>query len=387
MKKIFSFALCALALVAATSCKKDEPKPQPTPGEDVTITVNPKTLSMSVEDQERLSATVKPEGTTLELKWTSSNTDVATVTGGGLVTAVAEGEALIIVSAEGAKADTCVVSVSNTAVLDAYDYADFGLFGQEIDYVDGTDTVLTLSDGDYKCKIGYISIYGWDGNLSYVRGTGFTGAGFLTYAYVPMYWITEGTYAGYYIGGGGFAVADCGGEIIPYVAEAGTIDVEKYGQFIDSYLTEEQKENPDGNNIRWDLYSEAAVGAQVWYVDYTDPDDPYFSVDYGSIYANVERLAVIDTSDVEPFTYEADLQWLDFLSNNRFRGLAIEYDADSIASCVQPYDMKYIPRHYGSETAAGAPKFCKGNMAKRYNEMPELPKTGRILTKDKFYRK
>ena len=172
-----------------------------------------------------------------------------------------------------------------------------------------------------------------------------------------------------------------------YVAEAGTIDVEKYGQFIDSYLTEVQKENPDGNNIRWDLYSEAAVGAQVWYVDYTDPDDPYFSVDYGSIYANVERLAVIDTSDVEPFTYEADLQWLDFLSNNRFRGLAIEYDADSIASCVQPYDMKYIPRHYGSETAAGAPKFCKGNMAKRYNEMPELPKTGRILPKDKFYRK
>lgn len=386
MKKIFNFALCALALVAITSCKKDEPKPVE-PTEDVTITVSPKSLSLSVDDQERLKAVVSPEGTTVDLKWKSSDEDVATVTSAGLVTAIGEGTAYIIVYADNVKGDTCEVTVSNMAILDAYDYVDYGLFGSEIDYVEGSDTILTLSDGDYKCKIGYINVYGWDGNLSYVSGSGFTGAGFLTTAYVPFYWITEGDYAGYYVNGGGFAITDCGGKIIPYVGEAGKIDIEKYGQFADAYLAEVQKENPDGNNIPWNLFEEGVTGSQVWLVDYTDPENPYFSVDYGSIYALVEELSVVDTSRTEPMSYEADIQWIDFMSETRFRGLAIEYDADSIVSCVKPYDLKYIARHYGSDISAGAPKFRKGDMSKRYNEMPELPKTGRILPKDKLYRK
>lgn len=128
MKKFFYVALVAIAAVAFTSCKPGEDKPGggDDPQAEVTISVQPKSLSMKVEDSELLRTTVSPEGTQLTLRWKSTNEAVATVTSAGRVFAVAEGEAKIIVDAEGVKPDTCEVTVASAQ--DAFEWVGYTLW-------------------------------------------------------------------------------------------------------------------------------------------------------------------------------------------------------------------------------------------------------------------
>ena len=73
------------------------------------ITLNKTELTLAVNGTEQLEATVTPEGQ--EIIWTSSDTDVATVSEDGLVTAVKAGTATITAKLNDGKKATCTVTV------------------------------------------------------------------------------------------------------------------------------------------------------------------------------------------------------------------------------------------------------------------------------------
>lgn len=78
------------------------------------VTLNKSTLALEPTDTETLVATVAPENATVQtVTWSSSDTDVATVSDAGLVTAVADGTATITVTTtDGSFTDTCEVTVT-----------------------------------------------------------------------------------------------------------------------------------------------------------------------------------------------------------------------------------------------------------------------------------
>lgn len=114
----------------------------------VSITLSESELTMSVGETKVLSAIVSPENATNPtLKWESTNTDVAKVEN-GIVVAVADGEADIIVSAEnytGIEA-ICHVSVRTLVTEIILDYTELNL--EEGDSVQLTATILPNDASD-----------------------------------------------------------------------------------------------------------------------------------------------------------------------------------------------------------------------------------------------
>lgn len=78
------------------------------------VSLSPKELSLEVNQEATLIATVSPsDATNREVTWTSNNTDVATVDQDGKVIAIGEGETTIVVeTADGGFKDTCSVTVT-----------------------------------------------------------------------------------------------------------------------------------------------------------------------------------------------------------------------------------------------------------------------------------
>ena len=74
------------------------------------ITLDKETASLNVAETVQLVATLAPASSDSDVTWESSNPAVATVTGEGLVTGVADGTANIVAKADGVTA-TCVVTV------------------------------------------------------------------------------------------------------------------------------------------------------------------------------------------------------------------------------------------------------------------------------------
>lgn len=93
--KIFAAALAALTFIALTACGTDEP---------TNLELSETSISLKAGETHQLTANVKVES------WTTSNAAVATVAD-GLVTAVAEGNAIISATANGVT-KTCVVLVA-----------------------------------------------------------------------------------------------------------------------------------------------------------------------------------------------------------------------------------------------------------------------------------
>ena len=96
------------------------------------VKLNKTETTLSVGDTETLAATVAPDNATdKSVTWSSSNTAVATVSDGGLVTAVAAGTANITVTATNGtndtaddKISTCVVTVNKIAGTISYAQAN-----------------------------------------------------------------------------------------------------------------------------------------------------------------------------------------------------------------------------------------------------------------------
>ncbi|MDF9828808.1 Ig-like domain-containing protein [Parabacteroides sp. PF5-6] len=82
------------------------------------VKLNKATLSLALGASETLTVTVAPENATnKKVAWKSTQTDIATVDGEGKVSAVKVGTASIVVTTEeGAKADTCTLTVVAKAV-------------------------------------------------------------------------------------------------------------------------------------------------------------------------------------------------------------------------------------------------------------------------------
>lgn len=374
MKKYFVMAFAFVAAIAMTSCKGGND-----PAKDgAKISFTQKAYELGVGDTQRLSTTITPAGTELQLKFASSDATVATVSVSGIVTAVAEGTANIIVSAEGAVGDTCVITVSDMAVYNQFDIADYGLFG--LDPIPNTDTILILGGGEYKVQLAMGDLIAWDGNVLYVDGSGFAGAGLVINAQVPFYLITEGQYAGQYIGSAnGFRLYP-NAPIQFAHGEAGTCNVDAYGQFLESYIAGETSED-----IEWDLLDTAFPGAHIYYFDYTDPDNPFQSQLYGRYYGQVDKL---DFDDEEDILWSADLTWYVFTDDDRYFGLKINKDEEGyIESVVKPYDMKTYSVHLANydeseEEEVEGYKFI--NMKKVHKELPSGFRTNVI---DRRYKK
>lgn len=119
MKRTKTFIALMLSFVALMiSCKKDDPVKPVEPTEILVEKVN---LSDSIVallegDTFQLSFTVEPQDAVYDKAiWTSSDVEVATVDTLGLVTAVAEGEAMIKIAVDG-KEDECKVFVNKEVI-------------------------------------------------------------------------------------------------------------------------------------------------------------------------------------------------------------------------------------------------------------------------------
>jgi DNA/RNA endonuclease G (NUC1) len=101
----------------------------PPPGAPATVTLLPASVQLSPGATAQLSATAKdslgqPASTTFT--WTSINSGVASVSGSGLVTAVAAGSTGIIATSSNGKADTATVVVQS---IDYLNHVEFGTPG------------------------------------------------------------------------------------------------------------------------------------------------------------------------------------------------------------------------------------------------------------------
>lgn len=147
MRKSIIFSLIATALVAFTftSCKDDK---NPSDGGSTAITsltVKPSTLILAVGETTRLAVLTQPEGANVAVEWSSSNTDVATVSTNGTVTAVANGEATITAK-HGDLSSTCQVSVKSE--YETLNFTGSFVYDYDTTYSDKLDTLRSESWGD-----------------------------------------------------------------------------------------------------------------------------------------------------------------------------------------------------------------------------------------------
>lgn len=113
MKKFIGFLAITLLMLAGGCEEKPDnptPTPTPTPVAVTSVTLSQSAAELKVSETITLTATVSPSNATDKtVTWTSSNTGVASVSG-GTVKAIAEGTATITASA-GGKSASCSVKV------------------------------------------------------------------------------------------------------------------------------------------------------------------------------------------------------------------------------------------------------------------------------------
>ena len=369
----------AAAVVALAGCKPSEKE-----GSKYTsIRFKQTTLEMAVGESTKLNVLYEP--TTLEApvcEWASSNAEVATVDQNGNVNAVGVGEANITAK-NGDLTAACQVIVKS--VYGAYQIEDYGVFGEEPQsWVEGSDTTinLTWAGGEFHCRMGYWLTLAWDGNVTFVNGTGWQGAGYLLYSEVPFYTIDDanaGEYNGMPFGWGSFAFKDTKGKAIKNVGEAGKLDKAIWCEYMDSYL--QGLIAKDGSLINFDLYDQAISGAQIFIADNT-VEEPEWDIDYGLLSAVVKDMTLIWDGDNETFSYKADIDWLNNLEEDRFYGL--KYTEEGGA--VKPYDLSVISEHYELDYAELAPAAEPKRITKHYKEVPVMHfnkniKAADVLTK------
>lgn len=342
MKKNVFFALFACAALVFVGCEPNTPTPTPDGGSttDAVISVTPETLLMAAGETQKLTATVAPQGTQLQITWTSDNQEVVTVSPAGIVTAVAAGQANIIASAEGATADTCVVTVSNDAVLDNFELGGMGLFGAP-QLIPGTDTVV----GEYNCQLAYFELLAWDANVVYVDGEGFAGDGYVIAAdNFPVYVVLiDGEVAGYMGSQNGFFVSEEVKGVSPYAAPAGKmVDLQKYGDgWKGLYFATSDAEA----EAAVESYTESQTGTQIL--------EMYDGQIYIYAAANVKYAQLLEDPETEELYYNLDIEWYDFVNMDRWYGLACTYVMNEegkyeIESFVEPYDLRVIDKEYAN---------------------------------------
>lgn len=302
----------------------------------------PSSLDMFVGETPKLTYTIVPQGISANVLWSSSNTEVVTVNEDGVVTALNFGTALITATVEGKNlSSTCQVTVSNEAVLKNYVFADYGLFG-DVEYIPNTKRWIPRTNGDsLLCQLGYVTFICWSDGLYFISGKGFSGNGIIIEAKMPIYWVVEGEHASMYLGSAsGFHIDTCS-SVKPYTAKAGELaDLQKYGDYF-TQLIEYRKDT--NNKLDNDLYYDSQIGTQLFGLK---ADDGIQTYNYG----NVKKAQFFKDRDEygnNLLQYTAEIEWYDFVNEDRYLGLKATYDANrNLENIIKPYNMRYIKMEY-----------------------------------------
>lgn len=401
MKKI-GFIAVALATLFLVGCEQNQEQKEPEVLVN-SITLDKTELTLSIGAEAVLKATVDPVGAVVT--WASSDNSVVLVTSGGAVAAQAEGTAVITATA-GDKTAECVVTVTADAFYDEFNVLDYGFFGELIPVSPAVDTLMDL-DGDgklYKLSLQMIQmVYAWDGNANFVAGKGFVGNGLvMAFPNLPMWVITEvqdpadEQWVGVPLSGGGFVVRNTNGEVIPYVVDAGQIDVETYGDWVQLMYTSEEELPADFDiNVEYEKMTEKTWGAMVG-INTSTANGELLDLSYGLYAAHINNFVFLDAEMdyttgevVTPAMFAADVTWANMTSEDYLYGYKVDmelYESTYVEGeggdikLVKPYEYSTINRIFdrnglwetAEEEASPVCKLTKGNMAKYHKEMPKF---------------
>ena len=358
MKKSLFFALIACVALAFMGC---EPKVTPV---DYIVKLSATELYIEKGATDKLTAAATPAAT-YPLVWTSSDTAVATVNASGIVTAVDFGTATITVTLNTPEGDpavasvtpaTCVVNVTNDAVLNTFEIGGYGLFDLG-NPIAGTDTVLEISVGEVTCQLAPAFYYVWDKGITLVNNK-LAGAGFIMPVENFTYVITDspnGAYNGYYISGFDIVVDTLASaeEALAYSSKNGVyaapygqlLDETMYGDAWDAILNFSEEPTEDEINAAYDLYYASQTGTPFFHLDLNTGSQSYY-------YGNVSYLYLTEDRETAELYYALKLEWYDHVNIGRWYGLLAETELNEedgleyITGIVKPYDMRKINKEY-----------------------------------------
>ena len=314
-----------------------------------TVKVDATELYLEKGATHKLTAVVTP-ASEKKIQWTSDNPEIATVDASGIVTAVEFGTAVITatIDASDVTPATCIVNVTNDAVLNTFEIGGYALFdlGSPIA---GTDTVLEMSVGEVTCQLAPSLYYVWDKGIVLVSNR-LSGAGYILPIENYTYVITDspnGAYNGYYISGYDIVVDTIADEdILPYTGKAGQLlDVETYGNAWDAFLNLPEEPTEEEINAARDLYYASQTGIPFYHIDFNTGSQSYN-------YGNVSYLYLTEDRETSELYYDLKLEWYDHVNSNRWFGLLTETElneedgTEHITGFVKPYDMRVINKEY-----------------------------------------
>ena len=362
-----------------------------------TVKVDATELYLEKGAAHKLTAVVTP-ASEKKIQWTSNNPEIATVDASGIVTAVDFGTAVITatIDASDVTPATCVVNVTNDAVLNTFEIGGYGLFdlGSPIA---GTDTVLEISVGAVTCQLAPALYYVWDKGIVSVSNR-LSGAGYILPVENYTYVITDspnGAYNGYYISGFDIVV-DTTDNALAYSAQNGVyaapcgqlLDVDMYGDAWDAILNITGESTEEEVNAAYDLYYAAQTGTQFFHIDFNTGSQSYY-------YGNVSYLYLTEDRETSELYYDLKLEWYDHVNPNRWFGLLTETElneedgTEHITGFVKPYDMRVINKeYYVLPPAEDAPARVQGkakpeqytisNQKLSLERIPQLPSLKKI---------
>ena len=352
MKKSLFLALLACATLFV-GCKETPVNPGGS-SEAWTVKVDATELYLEKGATHKLTAVVTP-ASEKKIQWTSDNPEIATVDASGIVTAVDFGTAVITatISASDVTPATCVVTVTNDAVLNTFELGGYGLFdlGSPIA---GTDTVLTISVGEVTCQLAPALYYVWDKGIVLVSGR-LSGAGYIAQVENYTYVITDspkGQYNGYYISGFDIVV-DTTDNALAYSAQNGVyaapcgqlLDVDMYGDAWDGIINATDETTEEEWNVISENYYGSQTGTPFFYLDMNAGTQSYY-------YGNVSYLYLTEDRETAELYYALKLEWYDHVNLGRWFGLLAETELNEedgleyITGFVKPYDMRVINKEY-----------------------------------------
>lgn len=361
MKKSLFFALLACATLAFVGCNEKNPvNPGGGDSEAWTVKIDATELYLEKGTTHKLTAVVTPSSSKA-IEWTSDNPEVATVNASGIVEAVNFGTAVITatIDASDVTPATCVVNVTNDAVLNTFELGGYGLFDLGAP-IAGTDTLIKIQGGSVEvtCQLAPSLYYVWDKGIVLVNRN-LSGAGYILPVENYTYVITDspnGTYNGYYISGFDILV-DTIDDALAFSSQYGVyaapygqlLDVDMYGEAWDGIVAagnaETEEEYMAQIEAAYDLYYASQTGAQFFHIDFNTGSQSYN-------YGNVSYLYLTENYDTGELYYDLKLEWYDHVNEGRWFGLLAETEIDEedgqeyLTGFVKPYDMRVIHKQY-----------------------------------------